>query len=122
MRIAIATLLLVAAAGLGFVPGPASFLVGALPMLLAFFLGWMRFAVDLVDLVAAELVADLAVPVAVVLAFWLGTGGRTWLVVLLLVAAAAAQALPRIARARSAARQRTLAAGRASPARARGQS
>jgi hypothetical protein len=105
VRIVLATLLLLAAAGLGFVPSPASFLVGALPMLLAFFLGWMRFAVDLVDLVAAELAADLAVPVAVVLGFWLGTSGSTWMVAGLLVAAAAAQALPRLVR-RSASRQR----------------
>ncbi len=97
MRIALATLLLVAAAGLVFVPAPGSFLVGALPMLLAFFLGWMRFAVDLIDLVAAELVADLAVPVAVALGFFLGTGGSPWVVVALLVAAAAMQALPRLA-------------------------
>ena len=60
---------------------PASFLVGALPILLAFFLGCIRFAVDLVDLVAAELVADVAAPIAVALGFWLGTtrqylGGR----------------------------------------------
>ncbi len=102
MRIVIATLLLVGAVGVGFVPPPASFLVGALPILVAFFLGWMWFAVDLVDLVAAELVADLAAPVAVVLAFWLGTGNSSWLVALLLAAAAAAQALPHLARRRSA--------------------
>jgi hypothetical protein len=105
VRIALATLLLLAAAGLAFVPAPGSFMVGALPMLLAFFLGWMRFAVDLVDLVAAELVADLAVPVAVALGFVLGSGSSSWVVVALLVAAAAAQALPRFVRTRSAARQ-----------------
>ena len=84
---------------------PASFLVGALPILLAFFLGWIRFAVDLVDLVAAELVADLAAPVAVALGFWLGTTGSTWEVAVVLVVGAAAQALPRLARARPGRRQ-----------------
>lgn len=102
MRILLATLLLVGAAGVSLVPPPVSFLVGALPILLAFFLGWVRFAVDLVDLVAAELVADLAAPVSVALTFGLGAGGSTWLVAALLVTAAAAQALPRIVRTRRA--------------------
>ena len=100
MRIALATLLVVGAAGFVVVQPPTSVLAGALPILLAFFLGWIRFAVDLVDLEPAELVADVAAPVAVVLGFWLGTTGSTWEVAVVLVAGAAAQALPRAARAR----------------------
>ena len=96
MRIALATLLLVAAAGLAFVPAPLSFLVGALPMLIAFFLAWVRFALDLIDRIPAEVAADLAVPVAVVVGYGLSTAGSTWMIVALLVAAAAAQALPRL--------------------------
>jgi hypothetical protein len=94
MRIVLAALLLIAAVGLTVVPAPTSFAVGALPMLLAFFLGWIRFAVDLVDRIAVELVADLAAPVATVVGFWGGSSGNTWLVGILLAAAAAAQVLP----------------------------
>jgi hypothetical protein len=101
MRIVLATLLLVGAAGFSVVSPPTSFLVGALPILVAFFLGWIRFAVDLVDLVAAELIADVAAPVAVALGFWLGTTGSTWEVAVVLVAGAAAQALPGVSRTRS---------------------
>jgi hypothetical protein len=101
MRLALAALLLIGAVGLVVVPAPTSFLVGALPMLVAFFLGWVKLALDLVDLVLTELIADVAVPIAVGLGFWRGTSGSTWLVAALLVAAAAAQALPRASRARS---------------------
>jgi len=105
MRIVLATLLLVGALGFTVVAPPASFLVGALPILLAFFLGCICFAVDLVDLVAAELVADVAAPIAVALGFWLGTTGSTWEVAALLLAGAAAQALPFLLRTRSARRR-----------------
>ena len=98
MRIVLGTLLAVAAVGFGFVSAPASLLVGALPLLLAFLLSWARLAVDLVDGLAAELIADLAVPLVAVVGFWRVTTGSTWLVAALFAAAAAVQALPKIAR------------------------
>ena len=96
MRIALATLLLVGAAGIGLVRRRGRSWSARCPILLAFFLGWVRFAVDLVDLVAAELVADLAAPVAVVLALRARRRRQHGAGRLLLVAAAAAQALPRV--------------------------
>jgi hypothetical protein len=110
MRIVLAVLLAIAAAGLTVVPAPTSFAIGALPLLVAFFLGWIRFAVDLVDRIAVELIADLVAPVATVVAFWRGSSGNTWGIGLVLLAAAAAQLLPRAARARSERRRQELAA------------
>lgn len=102
MRIALATLLAAGAAGFSIVPAPASFLVGPLPVLAAFFVGWVRLAVDLVDLVAADLLADVAAPLAAGIGVWRGGAGDTWLVAAVLLGAAALQALPALRRARTA--------------------
>jgi hypothetical protein len=101
MRIVLATLLAVGAAGFSVVPAPTSFLVGPLPVLAAFLVGWVKLALDLVDLVAADLLADVAVPIAVGLVIWRGGAGDTWLAAGPLVVAAVLQALPAIRRARS---------------------
>jgi hypothetical protein len=95
VRPAIAGLLVVGAISLVIVPAPGSFAI-ALPVMVAtFVLGGARLALDLVELDAVELTADVALLVAVGIALVQIPVGNSGLTAILFVAGAAAQALPR---------------------------
>jgi hypothetical protein len=95
MRVVLAALL-----GAGFVslvalPAPGSFLIVALAMLLGFLLSGAKAAVDLVDLVPAELIADAVTLVTLGSALALIRTANAVLIAALLAVAVAAQGLPR---------------------------
>jgi hypothetical protein len=97
----LSVLLLAGFAGLVLVPQPASFLVAVLFMLPAFLLGAAKFAIDLIELVRADLIADVALLLVLGAAFTTFTMGNPVLIGALLVAALASQAV-RIASTRRA--------------------
>jgi hypothetical protein len=94
MRILLATLLGIGVAGLAAVPEPASWLLALAIMLLAFLLAAAKLAVDLIELIPVQLAADAGTLVALAAALSRVTTGNRLLVVTLLAAALAAQALP----------------------------
>lgn len=95
MRLAIAALLVVGAASLAIVPAPGSFAI-ALPVMVAtFLLGGARLALDLIELDAVELAADVGLLVAVGVALVQVPIGNTALTAILLLAGAATQVLRR---------------------------
>jgi hypothetical protein len=94
LRALLASLLGIGVAGLVILPEPGSLLLGLVVMLLAFLLASAKLAVDLIELVPADLVADAAGLLAVGIALSRVTTGNRLLVTTLLAAALAAQALP----------------------------
>jgi hypothetical protein len=86
-------LLVAGFAGLVLAPQPASFLISVLFMLPAFLLGAAKLAVDLIDLVRADLIADAALLIALGAAFTTFTMGSPVLIGALLLAALASQAV-----------------------------
>jgi hypothetical protein len=97
VRIVLATLLVAGALGLAVLPEPGSFLLALLVMVAVFLLGGSRLAVDLVELSAVELAADVALLVAVGVALTQISLGNAMLTEALFVVGAATQALPRLA-------------------------
>jgi len=89
----LSALLLAGFAALVLVPEPASFLIAVLFMLPAFLLGAAKLAIDLIDLVRADLVADAALLIALGAAFATFTMGNPVLIGALLLAALASQAV-----------------------------
>lgn len=97
MRIVLAALLAAGAIGLAVVPDPGSFLLALLVMLAVFLLGAAKLAVDLVELSAVELAADVAVLVAVGGALSQIPLGNAVLTEALFVVGVTTQAMPRVA-------------------------
>jgi hypothetical protein len=97
VRIALAFLLVAGTIGLAVLSEPGSLLLALLVMLVVFLLGAARLAVDLVDLSAVELTADVALLVAVGIALSQIPRGNATLTEVLFVVGAASQALPRVA-------------------------
>jgi hypothetical protein len=94
MRPLLATFLGIGAASAIFLPDPLGSLLALVIMLLAFLLGAAKLAVDLIELIPADLVADAAVVVIVGIALTRITSGSGVLVGALLAAALVAEALP----------------------------
>ena len=80
--------------GLLVLPKPQVFLLVLAVLLVAFLLGAARLAVDLVDLVRADLIADVALIAVLGCALTRITTGDPVLVGMLMVAALATQAVP----------------------------
>ena len=91
MRILLAVLLAAGLGGLILVPMPASFLVAVLFALPAFLLGAAKLAIDLIELVRADLIADAALLVALGALFVSFSMGNRVVIGALLVAALATQ-------------------------------
>jgi hypothetical protein len=94
MRPLLATLLGIGVACVAFVPDPLGSLLALVAMLLAFLLASARLAVDLIELVPADLAADAAALVVLGIALGTITSGNRVLVAALMAGAFAAQALP----------------------------
>ena len=94
MRGLIAALLAAGVIGLIAVPERQALLLGTLAMLLAFLLGSAKLAVDLVDLVRTDLIADAALLVSLGLAFARFSSGDRILITALLAVALATQIAP----------------------------
>jgi hypothetical protein len=87
VRILLAALLGAGLVGALVIPEPASFGIAALAMLPAFLLGAAKLAMDLIELIRADLIADAALLVALGTAFvTFGSGNRELIVILLAVA------------------------------------
>jgi hypothetical protein len=97
MRPLLATVLGIGLASLAFVPAPLGVLLALVIMLLAFLLGAAKLAVDLIELVSADLVADAAVLVILGIALSTITFGSRLLVATLLAAALVAETLSLVA-------------------------
>ena len=93
-RALLATLLGIGVAGLAVLPEPGSWLLALAIMLLAFLVVGAKLAVDLIELVPVDLVADAAALLAVGIALSRVTTGNRLLVTTLLALALVAQALP----------------------------
>lgn len=91
MRILLAVLLAAGLAGLILAPMPASFLVAVLFALPAFLLGAAKLAIDLIELVRADLIADAALLVALGALFVSFSMGNRAVIGALLAAALATQ-------------------------------
>jgi hypothetical protein len=92
LRILLVALLAAAIAGLAVMPERPAFLVALLVLLLAFLLGAAKLAVDLIELIPSDLVADAATLVALGIAFTRITTGNRLLVGALVAVALATQA------------------------------
>jgi hypothetical protein len=101
VRILLAVLLGAGLVGVLVVPSPASFLLAMLAMLPAFLLGAAKLAMDLIELVRADLIADAALLVALGAAFTTFSTGNLVVIVALLALAFATQ-VARLAGARRA--------------------
>ena len=102
LRILLAVLLAAASPACCSLPEPQAFLVALLALLLAFLLGAAKLAVDLVELIRADLIADGALLVVLGIAFTRITTGRPRAHRALLMALAlATQVVPLVASTRS---------------------
>jgi hypothetical protein len=101
MRILLGVLLAAALAVLAVVPAPRSLLLALLVTLLVFVVGFGKLAVDLIELVRAELVADAALLLVLAIALTRVTAGSRVLTAALLAAALATQFAPFVIRRRS---------------------
>jgi hypothetical protein len=94
VRALLVSLLVAGAVALVALPEPRSLLIALLVMLAVFLAGAAKLAVDLVELVARELVADVALLVVVGVALSLVPLGNARLTEMLLVLGLATQAVP----------------------------
>ncbi len=94
MRILLAVLLALALAVLVAAPARTALAVAMLAMLLAFLLGSAKLAIDLIDLIPAQLAADAALLVALGGAFALVTTGSRLVIGALIAVALATQTVP----------------------------
>lgn len=94
LRALLASLLGLGVAGLAVLPEPGSLLLALVVMLLALLLVSAKLAVDLIELVAADLIADALGLLALGTALSRVTTGNRMLITTLLAGALAAQALP----------------------------
>jgi hypothetical protein len=99
MRILLAVLLGAGLVGVLVVPEPASFLIAILAVLPAFLLGAAKLAMDLIELVRADLIADAALLIALGAALTTFSMGNLVVIVTLLALAFATQ-VARLAGAR----------------------
>jgi hypothetical protein len=95
VRLAIAGLLVVGAGALVVVAAPGSFAIAFPVMIVTFLLGAARLALDLIELDAVELAADVVLLVAVGVALVQIPVGNTALTAILFLVGAATQLLPR---------------------------
>jgi hypothetical protein len=94
MRPLLATLLGIGVGSVAFIPAPLGVLLAFVIMLLAFLLAAAKLAVDLIELIPADLVADAAVLVIVGTSITGVTSGSRVLIATLLAAALVAEVLP----------------------------
>jgi hypothetical protein len=94
VRVLLASLLVAGAVALVAVSQPGSLLIALLVMLVVFLAGAARLAVDLIELVPGELVADVALLVVIGVALGLVPLGNARLTALLFVLGIATQAVP----------------------------
>ena len=94
MRILLAGVLGIGLATLLVAPVPANFLLALQIMLIAFLLGAAKLAIDLIDLLPRDLIADATLLVTLGISFMVFTGGDRLLLGTLLALALATQVVP----------------------------
>ena len=94
MRILLAGVLGTGLATLLLAPVPTAFLLALQIMLIAFLLGAAKLAIDLIELIRADLIADATLLVTLGVAFTIFTGGDRLLLGTLLALALATQVVP----------------------------